>query len=48
MDGWKTLRNVFQGLVRQFLTILKADPLQGLGPSARLALQSSEMANAVV
>merc|ERR550539_1039596 len=48
MDGWKTLGNVFQGFVRQFLTILKADPLQGFGPSAWLTLQSGEMTNAVV
>ena len=48
IDGWKPLRNVFQGFVRKFLTILKADPLQGLGPSAGLSLQSGEMANTVV
>ena len=48
IDGWKTLRNVFQGFVRKFLTILKTDPLQGFGPSAGLTLQSGKMANAVV
>ena len=48
VDGWKPLRNVFQGFVCEFLTILETDSLESLGAGAGLTLESCEMTDPVV